>query len=57
MVPCSAKVAGVGCCGFACVVDGLEMVTPFIFLGGIYVKFLGCKLFHPHKWHCKWYLD
>lgn len=29
VVPCSAKVAGVGCCGFACVVDALEMVTPF----------------------------
>ena len=29
MVPCSAKVAGVGCCGFACVVDGLEKVTSF----------------------------
>ena len=28
MVPYSAKVAGVGCCGFACVVDGLEKVTP-----------------------------
>ena len=46
MVPCPAKDAGVGCCGFACVVDGLEKVTPFkIAIFGIYARFLGCKFF------------